>query len=270
MRTFYQKICGIFCFFRKSSATEKSQASSATTRQSPTDTPYESDSTRALEPVILSSADHVKWPTPPPSTEYPKWPPPSPRELMANPEWYESMMAKRGWNKLPKEEVTDNSLYALYRLYEHLVLNHRYGIRNEIEYFWSKDEWAVADIQDPKDSDLERYAVLSCIPYLLVEAFNENIGRGMPRGAPAVISDDLLVELNAQEKKFEEVPPWARLVPALATPLNIILSPRRAQTLPDLIPGEDIDLGGLKNDERLSPSFKKKNITICHPHIKFI
>lgn len=270
MGLLYKKLRKVFRFYEKPLQIVGSQTSVDTRQSTSTETPYESDSTSGLHPVILSSTDHIKWPSSPPATEYPKWPPPSPRELIADPETYESAMAKRGWNRCPEGEHIDNALYALYRLYEHLILNHRFGIRNEVERFWTQHQWAVSDIPDPKDSDPERYAVLSCIPSLLVEAFNENIGRGMPRNAPAVISDSLLEELNAREKKFEEVPPWTREVPALTKALNIVLPPRNAQSLPNLAPGDDIDLGDTVNDERISPAFKEKNIIICHPHIKFI
>ena len=74
----------------------------------------------------------------------------------------------------------------------------------------------------PEDSDPKRYAVLACIPGLLVEAFNANIGRGLPRDASVDINWRGCVEdLGNREKVFESVPPWATSVPVLPETLRI-------------------------------------------------
>ncbi|KAH8592067.1 hypothetical protein B0O99DRAFT_654154 [Bisporella sp. PMI_857] len=153
------------------------------------------------------------------------------------------------------EGEDDNSLYALYRLYEELMLNNRFNLRNEIEYFWNRHQWAVKDIPDPKDDDAERYAFLAGIPHLLVEAFNRNIGRGLPRDAPSVIADEEWDELNSREEIFEELPLWVSEVSALP---EMLIIPRHNEVLKTF------------DDERASPGFKEKNILLPHPHIHFI
>lgn len=183
------------------------------------------------------------------------WPPPTPLELLAAREAYEKSLAT---HKAASVAATteDTPLYCLYRLYEHLILNHRFGLRNEIEYFWHRSSWTVADIPDPKDEDAARYAVLSCIPNLLVEAFNRNIGLGLPRDAPTVMTDEEMDELSTREKKFETLPSWTFQVPPLKETLRI--------------PHEDSQVIDNMDDERASPVFKAKNVLIWNPHIHFI
>lgn len=188
-----------------------------------------------------------------PPSAFPSWPPPPPRELLANAEGYRTVLAQRR-QRWPRFE-DDNSLYSLYRLYEELLLDNRFDIRNEIEYFWNRHQWAVKNIPDPKDDDVERYAFLASIPHLLVEAFNRNIGRGLPRDAPSIIADSQWDELEARAKSFEQVPLWTEQVLPLPTMLVV---PRHNEVLNRL------------DDERASPGFAGKNILLPHPHIHFI
>ena len=92
--------------------------------------------------------------------------PPSPRELLSNRVFYEMPLLYR---KVDHEN--DTPLAALYRLYEHIVLDQNIEMRNEIEAFWFNNTWAVRDIPDPHDPNRERYACLACIPALLCLAF---------------------------------------------------------------------------------------------------
>jgi hypothetical protein len=91
---------------------------------------------------------------------------------------------------------------------------------------------------------------------LLVEAFNENIGRGLPRDTPSILSQDELEELGRRDKAFENVPSWTVDVPALAETLRI--------------PHENGDTLRKMNDSRASPAFREKIILLWHPHILFI
>lgn len=47
----------------------------------------------------------------------------------------------------PKGKMEDKPLYALYRIYEHIMLDNNIGMRNELELFWWT-RWPVADIPD--------------------------------------------------------------------------------------------------------------------------
>lgn len=118
--------------------------------------------------------------------------------------------------------VPDTPLSALFRIYLALVAGQYLWMRTEVERFWNRHEWAVSDLEDPRDSDDPvRYAVLATIPYLLVRAFNANIGLGLPRDAPPFWYNEDLIRWRAGPKKFESVPAWAREVPALKIQLSI-------------------------------------------------
>ena len=193
-------------------------------------------------------------------TSYPSSLPPCPQVILANRPAYEEALSRRRF--LPHPGPEDTPLFTLYRLYENIVLDRNNGLRNEIEYFWRKRSWAVNDIPDPKDDDAARYAILACITHLLVEAFNRNIGLGLPRDAPAMMTNDMLDEMRTREKKYERVPGWVMEVPPLAETLRLPHHRRIDEDEFDVI--EDID------DERASTPFKEKNVLIWKPHIMFI
>ncbi|KAJ2895787.1 hypothetical protein MKZ38_006180 [Zalerion maritima] len=115
----------------------------------------------------------------------------------------------------------DAPMAALYRIYEHIILDQHIEIRNELEMFWYHSTWAVRDIPDPKDPDPERYACLACVPKLLCLAFNKRIGLGLPRDAPPIWTADMMDEWKATGPTFEEEPAWVDEVPPLKETLAI-------------------------------------------------
>ncbi|KAL4801960.1 hypothetical protein BDV18DRAFT_164470 [Aspergillus unguis] len=129
-----------------------------------------------------------------PSYAYPVFPPPPPEQLLAHATRYRERLCQRIY-RIPKDEPDDTPLFSLYRLYERLVLNDNVGLRNEIEYFFYA-KWPVASIPDPQDPSESRYAMLSAIPALLVEAFNQRIDLGLPRKADPIISREELEQLR--------------------------------------------------------------------------
>ncbi|SMQ49248.1 unnamed protein product [Zymoseptoria tritici ST99CH_1A5] len=152
----------------------------------------------------------------------------------------------------------DTALHCLYRIYEHLVLDDTIGYRNEIEYFWHHRGWPVADIPDPKDSDPARYAFLSGIPQLLVRAFNNNIGIGLARYTPAIISPEeaeALQKTPEHLKNYETVPAWTLRVKPLSKVLSI-----------PMMYGPDLQL---PLDTELDLTFRKLNIRLGVPHVSF-
>lgn len=198
-----------------------------------------------------------------PDTKYsfPRYPPPPPEELIANRSHYNKWVTRRKYLAPPGED--DCPLYSLYRLYESVVLDRTTAMRNELEYFWNRDEWPVAEIPDPEDDDPARYAVLACITHMMVKAFNNNIGIGLPRDAPAIMTDDQIEEFRNRQKKWETAPEWASKVPSLKETLKI---PHRVDfnderkgfaVLPDV------------NDPGASEMFGEKNILIWEPHYLF-
>lgn len=74
--------------------------------------------------------------------------PPAPRTLLENRVVYEIPLLNRSRDRSINRD-TDSPLAALYRIYEHIVLDQHIEIRNEIEAFWYHADWAVRDIPDP-------------------------------------------------------------------------------------------------------------------------
>lgn len=181
--------------------------------------------------------------------------PPAPRDLLSNRAGYEIPLL----NRSPDRE-NDAPLAALYRIYEHLILDQHIELRNELEAFWFRSSWAVSDIPDPLDPDPERYACLACIPALLCLAFNKRIEMGLPRDAPSIFTRDMLEEWKAQEREYEREPNWVTGVSRLDTTLAI---PHWDNEKRDFVP-----LDGFE-DEKASKEFAKKNILIWQPHIHF-
>ena len=166
-------------------------------------------------------------------------------------------MAKRKY-MLPPGITHDTPTYALYRLYQVFAMDLVIGYRNELEYFWNQETWAVCDIPDPRDSDPGRYAFLACVTYLLVHAFNERVKIGLARDTPAIYSPEeaeRLRNLPDSEKTYERVPDWVKKVPALSEPLYMRASDRT------VLDGED--------DPQAEPHFREKNIIIRQKHILF-
>jgi hypothetical protein len=143
-------------------------------------------------------------------------------------------------------------------LYEHIVLDNNIGMRNEIESFWWK-KWPVKDIPDPLDEhEPERYAVLACIPPLLVESFNKRTELGLRRDAHSIMSVEERQAFAATPKVLESAPSWTSRVKPLERTLHIPHTIARETQLVSL------------DDKKQSPAFKAKNIMIWQPHIHFI
>lgn len=181
--------------------------------------------------------------------------PPPPRELIANRVIAEVPLLRRRVDR-----SNDTPIAALYRIYEHLVLDQHIEIRNEIEAFWWQQDWAVRDIPDPQDTDPERLACLACIPKLMCLAFNKRIELGLPRSAPPIFTYDQLDEWKAQERIYEQEPDWVARVPPLAEPLAI---PHWDNDKRDFVPLESFD------DIRASPECATLNVLIWKPHVHF-
>ncbi|KAF2672111.1 hypothetical protein BT63DRAFT_452607 [Microthyrium microscopicum] len=133
-------------------------------------------------------------------------------------------------------------------------------MRNELEYFWYKNTWAVCDIPDPQDPDEGRYACLACIPALLCLAFNQRIRLGLPHDAPAIFTGDMLDKWREQQRKYEKEPHWTVNVTRLTRTLAI---PHWDNQQRDFIPLDTFSL------DKASEEFARMNILIWQPHIYF-
>jgi hypothetical protein len=86
-----------------------------------------------------------------------------------------------------------------------------------------------------------------------VIAFNRLIERGLPRGAPAILTDEILVEIQKRPKRLEKLPSWTERVAPLEQPL--------------IIPDENDKTPA---EERRSRHFLRKNIYCVQPHVLFV
>jgi hypothetical protein len=90
-------------------------------------------------------------------------------------------------------------------------LNDNIGLRKEIRYFWHA-KWPVDSIPDPKDPCASRYAVLTAIPALFVEAFNQRIELGLPRKADPIMTREEIEQYQKEKRILESVPDWTKHV----------------------------------------------------------
>ncbi|KAL9086812.1 MAG: hypothetical protein Q9165_006959 [Trypethelium subeluteriae] len=170
-------------------------------------------------------------------------PPPGVEQLLAE---------RKGWHG-PYTEG-DGPLPLLYQMYENFVADDEIRLREDIRYFWG-EEWAVADIPDPRDPDPERYAILAAITGMLVLAFNYKIGLGIPRDGPSMIRGRAhLRQLQAQPKKWEKEPGWAKRVKPLKKRLVL---PTAKGRLPE-------------DEKQACAPLLKKNIFAWEPRIYFL
>jgi hypothetical protein len=145
---------------------------------------------------------------------------PSPQELNNDDELFfrrqDGIQIQR---TIPLWRLRDTPQRSLYRLYEAFCANAEGAISEETEYFWHHGEprWATRNIQDPKDSNPVRYAMLASLTETLVNSFNWRLGLGLRRDGPTVEMDD--DDDGPAEFQPEEVPLWTKKVPALSETL---------------------------------------------------
>ncbi|KAK8055753.1 hypothetical protein PG993_000980 [Apiospora rasikravindrae] len=189
--------------------------------------------------------------------DYPVFPPPPPRMILEDPAHYLSVISARKF-AAPRGVLKDSPLFALYRLYESIVLDRVLDYRNCLEAFWRKRDWPVSEIAAPADDDPERYAFLAGCTYLMARSFNQRVKLGLSRNMPAlIIPEEAEAARNVPEhlRQWEEVPQWAKDVPPLS------------QTY--VLPTHDGEVLESKQDTRADPDFLAKNILLWTPHIFF-
>lgn len=93
--------------------------------------------------------------------------------------------------------LPDTPSASFYRLYQLFVVDWTIQFRNELEYFWNRASWALADLPDPglgddglPESEAKlRKAVMAGLTRIMKLAYNRLISKGLPRNAPAVVMD---------------------------------------------------------------------------------
>lgn len=189
--------------------------------------------------------------------DFPVFPPPTPQEILDNRAEYWTRLKARKF-AAPRGVLKDTSLFALYRLYEYILVDQVRPYRDALEAFWRVESWVVRDIPDPEDPDPARYAFLAGCTYLLVRCFNERVKLGLRRDMPSLLTTDEAEELKnvpVHLREYEEVPDWA----VKAAPVEDLLS----------IPTEDGTTLDGRDDERADVDFLAKNILLWTPHIYF-
>jgi hypothetical protein len=111
---------------------------------------------------------------------------------------------------IPLWRARDTPLRSLYRLYECMASGVYPLIGTETEYFWYqyRRNWGLKMIEDPRDSDPVRYAILACLVEELVKAFNWRLSIGMRRNRQHIhrITD----EDPYPSFTPEILPPWTK------------------------------------------------------------
>lgn len=189
--------------------------------------------------------------------DYPTFPPPPPNQILRDPGHYWARVSARKYGA-PQGVFEDSPLYALYRLYEAILLDKVFAYRNMLEWFWRQSKWPVCDIPDPQDDDPARYAFLAGITFLMVRSYNARVAIGLVRGAPAIMTMEEAEEAKRcpeHDRPYERVPQWAEKVPPLPELLSIPTH-------------EGLMLDG-KEDTRADRDFLAKNILLWTPHIHF-
>ncbi|GJN76832.1 hypothetical protein PLIIFM63780_000320 [Purpureocillium lilacinum] len=84
----------------------------------------------AVEPSGDSKAETYG----PQPSDYPTFPPPAPERILEAPDTFFAAVQARKF-AAPQGVFGDNSLFALYRLYEFIILDKRFAYRNILEWF---------------------------------------------------------------------------------------------------------------------------------------
>lgn len=142
--------------------------------------------------------------------------PTPPRDILGNPSLLQSLKGDIvNLRTIPIWRARDTSIRSLYRLYEAMASGNYAPIGPETEYFWyqSRKQWAAHLIEDPKDPDPVRYAILACLAEELVAAFNWRLSLGMRRNR-----QHLYRERNGDPYppfEPERLPGWTKKVPPI-------------------------------------------------------
>ncbi|PGH16866.1 hypothetical protein AJ79_01510 [Helicocarpus griseus UAMH5409] len=152
-----------------------------------------------------------------PSWLYPVPEPVPAKEMLGN---VSLMMARRNHivtlRNIPVWRSRDTSLRSLYRLYEAMAAGEYAPIGQEVEYFWyqSRKRWELHMIENPRDPDPIRYAILACLAEELVNAFNWRLSLGMRRNHRHILRETE----EEPYPPYEPVlgPSWTKDVPPLS------------------------------------------------------
>src|SRR5690625_3251641 len=124
------------------------------------------------------SSDSNAEPYEPVPCDYPIFPSPAPEQILEAPDAFFNAVPARKF-AAPQRLFKDNSLFALYRLYEFIILDKRFAYRSILEWFWRQHQWPVHNIPDPRDDNPLRLAALGGVTYLMIKSFNERIEKGL-------------------------------------------------------------------------------------------
>ncbi len=159
-------------------------------------------------------------PAPANPSAYPSFPPPPPGDLLAKRTHYETALRQREY--AASNGAEDTPTFALYHLYEHFVVRDTFGILNELErFFYNKRP--VKSIPDPEDfAEPARHAVLTYIPALMVESFNERNKIGILKKANPFMTREEFEAYKVEERIYKELPEWTKRAKPLDEALMLL------------------------------------------------
>lgn len=90
----------------------------------------------------------------------------------------------------------------------------------EVKYFYSRSDGSLSKIPDPRDyANLERYAIMTCIVYLLEHIFRTKDGlRAYNNHIPDYISSNDIAKMQKMERKLDKLPTWVEKMPLIKKP----------------------------------------------------
>lgn len=151
-------------------------------------------------------------------------------------------------------------LDSMYKLYECIIFRQINLSKAEVRYFYSRSDWTLSTIPDPRDyANLERYAILACIAYLLEYIFHARKGlREYNNSIPNFIPTDAIAEMRKKERQMNDVPTWAKNMPLIKKPLFLFYATENGRCC-------QICSGWL--DKSHSSIFRKVSIRLMDPSL---
>lgn len=145
---------------------------------------------------------------------------PDPQHFLHNREliWqrYDSITVLRQVSLFQRNDSPSRSIY---RMCEFLSADFPNQLMLEMQYFWHHEEpqWTLAAIPDPRETNVERYAILASLVESLVTAFNARLALGLRRGRESIVAKSDQIRSTPGER----APFWTCKVPRLSYELSL-------------------------------------------------
>lgn len=96
----------------------------------------------------------------------------------------------------------------------------------EVKYFYSRLGWILSTIPDPRDyTNLEQYAIITCIIYLLQHIFHKRKGLCVyNNNISSSISRKDAAKMLRKERQIDQIPAWVEKMTLIKKPLVLSYS----------------------------------------------